>query len=393
MKIVLANNCLGRSKGGIEAWIYHAAETLLELGHEPILVANKNRIGENAAPKGVKIIGIKPFKHLIPLFGILEAHFNFRTAFKKLDRELKPDAWWIRSGEMAGAIVKNVNSPIVFIHAANFPEYARMSMDGHLKGSLLQDLFSKSRRWPYLKMAYFIERRALKYSYANVYLSNSRRQEIANYYGDWMLKQSHVIPPGVDFKRFHPTKLKYNDNELRILSVCRLVKDKNIQQIIKAIALLAKKGINIHYRIAGDGGYAKNLQTLVKSLNIENNVEFIGESKSIEEVYRWGDIFVLLSIYEGFGNVYLEAMASGLPCLALRPKAGKYLIATDEIIEDDYTGRLLENDSPESCAMVLEQLSINRDHLKKMKKNARTCAIEKYSWKRCITTLLKLTEN
>ena len=394
MKIVLANNCLGRAKGGIEAWIYHAAEALLALGHEPVLVAYEDGIGSCPAPDGVRVVGVKRCAYRIPLLEKWQAHMRLRSDFKKLGEELRPDAWWIRSGLMAGSIVGMVDAPVLFIQAANMPEYARMERETYYNGRWLHDLYKKVQWWPYFKTAYYVENRGLEGSCANVYLSKSRRQEMSDYYGEWVSGKSHVIPPGVDLKKFTPSKSMRDDGVLRLVSVCRLVKDKNIQQVIRAVALLVKKGSRIQYRIAGgDGGYEPYLRTLIQTLGVEKEVVLVGETSSVEEFYRWGDVFVLPSVYEGFGNVYLEAMASGLPCLALRPLPGKYLVATDEIILSGETGILTDNDEPETLARAIERFHDDAEALKRMKLKSRNRVEEAYDWRKCVESLMALTRS
>lgn len=394
MKIVLANNCLGRARGGIEAWIYHASEALVQLGHEPVLLTFEDQIGENAGPKGVQIVGIKRRKHRIPLFALLEAHLHLRSEFKKLDRELNPHAWWIRSGLMAGSIARKVKAPVLFIHAANMPEYARMERSMLLNGQLIHDTYRKIRWWPYFKTAFYVENRGLKYSYKNMYLSRSRKQEMIDYYGPWVSPKSHVVPPGVDLVKFNPGSSPRDENTLRLVSVCRLVKDKNIQQVIKAVAGLIKKGIRVEYKIAGgDGGYESELRSLIESLGVGDAVTLLGQCSEVDELYRWGDAFILPSVYEGFGNVYLEAMASGLPCIALKPRPGKYLVATDEIIAPGETGYLLEDDEPSTIEASLAQLVERPSLLSEMAQQARLHVEQNFSWPVCVKTLLSHTDN
>ncbi len=392
MKIILANDYLGRSKGGIEAWIYHAAEALRDSGHEPVLLGFKELTSEDAAPEGIRIAGIDSRKYRIPGFSLWRNYKYLQKELRKIEQEIKPDVWWIRSALMAGAAVKNMASPVVFVHAANFPEYTRIGLLNQAGSSRWRARWNSLRCQLFIRMAYLIERRALCYSSANVYLSKARQAEIADYYGNWMLQRSHVIPPGADLLRFHPAESEPEAGILRVVSVCRLVQDKNLQQVIRAVALLRRNGHDVQYRIAGEGPYACALQDLTDSLGLNQHVKFIGKCEQVEDLYRWGDVFALPSVYEGFGNVYPEALASGLPCIALRPKAGKYLVATDEIIDHGQTGLLLEDDRPESLADALKLFSEDRGLLRAMKKNARSTAEQRYSWRRCVEALMALTE-
>ncbi len=390
MKIVLVSSHLGRSSGGIQAWIYHAAEALLALGHEPILVGQQGCIESDAAPPGVRVVVIQNRPGRIPGFKLLEKYKEIQSEFSRLQRELNADIWWIRLGLMAGAAVKNIGVPVVFVHAANYPEYTKMSRQNQI-GPLWLKVWDSVRSWIFTRIAYYVERRALRFSTANVYLSASRRQEMADYYGEWVLPKSHVVPPGVDLERFCPSKGERHNEVLRLVSVCRLVKDKNIQMVLRAVAILRDRGYAVQYSVAGEGSYDVELQRLVQELSLGSLVEFSGKVDQVETFYQSGDIFVLPSIYEGFGNVYLEAMACGLPCVALRSQPGRFLVAASEIVEDGQTGRLLAEDNPEELAAVLEDFCMNNFRLKAMKLNARRIVGERYSWTRCASSILSLT--
>lgn len=94
-----------------------------------------------------------------------------------------------------------------------------------------------------------------------------------------------------------------------ILSVGRLVKQKDYPSLLNAIALLKEKRQDFMVVIAGDGPLKQELLMLAKSLKIESFVEFLGVRRDIPALMSASDIFVLSSVSEGFGLVVAEAMA------------------------------------------------------------------------------------
>lgn len=130
--------------------------------------------------------------------------------------------------------------------------------------------------------------------------------------------------PGVGFDTYKYSNVKVDkvekrkelgitENEIIVLSVGELNKNKNHEVIIKAIAKI--DGKNIHYFIAGKGELKDYLSNLSIKLGIENRVHLLGFRKDIAELCEVADIFCFPSKREGLGLSALEAMACGLPIL------------------------------------------------------------------------------
>lgn len=195
-------------------------------------------------------------------------------------------------------------------------------------------------------------------------------------------KDIKIIPLGIDIRKFNPHKKK----EDLILFVGRLSKEKNMGALINTFSK-TKKGKLL---LVGDGEERNKLENLIKKLKIQNKVIFTGKQKNPEKYFSKSKIFVLSSIYESFGFVLLEAMASGLPCIAFKPDGKKIITASDEIIKNGKTGFLVK-DEKEMTEKI--DLLLSDDKLReKMGKLARKEA-EKYSWEKTAKEILKFTEN
>ncbi len=109
-------------------------------------------------------------------------------------------------------------------------------------------------------------------------------------------------------------------NDFIFLHIASLDKSKNQELLIRSFEKLAKLNNNIYLNIAGDGYMKKSLESLVKKLNIEKQVNFLGQISQGRVRYEMmkSDCFVLSSNFETFGVVLIEALACGLPLIATK---------------------------------------------------------------------------
>ncbi|MEM6779847.1 MAG: glycosyltransferase [Planctomycetota bacterium] len=116
------------------------------------------------------------------------------------------------------------------------------------------------------------------------------------------------------------------DSPVRLLTVARLVEVKGIEYAIRGVARVINQFPNVRYQIAGTGPLLGELQNLVRTLEIQDHVEFLGllTRERLREVYAESHLFLLTGVVaddggeEGLGTVLAEAQATGLPVLASR---------------------------------------------------------------------------
>ncbi len=99
----------------------------------------------------------------------------------------------------------------------------------------------------------------------------------------------------------------------RVLMVCRLEREKNIETALKAFSMICKDFKDAIFTIVGDGSRRKNLEFIAKSLGVEDRVKFAGWSNDTSNFYQNTDIYISTSLYEGYGLSTMEAALSGLP--------------------------------------------------------------------------------
>ena len=177
-----------------------------------------------------------------------------------------------------------------------------------------------------------------------------------------------VIENGVDTEKFSP---KFETGqELKVITVARLVERKRVQDVIKAV-----KDLDVKLEIVGGGPEIKNLRNLVDSLDIDQKVSFKGhlEHDMLPELYKNSDIFVLPSLNEGMSNTVLEAIASGLPIVVTDTGGANVLV--------DGNGLVVSSKSPEEVRDALSKYIGDSERIKKEGRRSRELA-EQRSWKR-----------
>ena len=128
---------------------------------------------------------------------------------------------------------------------------------------------------------------------------------------------------------------------------------KGVDVLIRAAALVCQQLPETNFLIAGWAGndYAREMQELIQSLGLENNVKLIGRVPGIISILKASDIFCLLSRSEGLSNALLEAMACGLPCVATD------VGGNPEVVDHGSSGFLIGNeDSAAAAGRILDLL-------------------------------------
>lgn len=185
-------------------------------------------------------------------------------------------------------------------------------------------------------------------------------------------KKIVVIPNGVDTKKFAEAKkgklrekLGIKTQDKVILYLGRVAPEKSIGFVIKAFKKVSDKIPDSYLIIAGDGSQKKELEKLTEDLNLTGRVVFLGlvDFKDVPSLYKEADIFAFASQTETQGMVVLEAMASGLPVLAVKDRV------FEEVIENGKDGLLVKKDQNEFASM-LENLLLDEKLRKEISKNA-----------------------
>lgn len=171
-----------------------------------------------------------------------------------------------------------------------------------------------------------------------------------------------VVPEGIDVSTWSSVAERAEKpgvrgaGETTILSVARQYRRKNTASLLRAVGRLRPTWPDVRLRIVGEGPELDNLRDLSDQLRLGDSVRFVGSVDGLEALqreYATADVFCLPSLQEGFGIVFLEAMAAGLPIVAAR--AG----AAPEVIPHDEVALLVDPDDDAALAEALEHLLAN----------------------------------
>lgn len=167
-------------------------------------------------------------------------------------------------------------------------------------------------------------------------------------------KNIYVPGIGVDIDRFNIIsdleleEQNKNSEEVIMVSIGELSKRKNHEVIIKAIAQM--EGIRpIKYFIVGKGELDEYLQNLINSYHLQDSIKLMGFCDNIPEILCKAHIFAFPSLQEGLPVALMEAMASGLPCVASRIRGNVDLL-------DNNGGILFTADSAEEAKNAIMTL-------------------------------------
>ena len=168
----------------------------------------------------------------------------------------------------------------------------------------------------------------------------------------------------------------------RILMSARLSPEKGIDRALKVIAKIKEKGIDCHLRVLGEGPQLQHLENYAKALGIEDRVTFVGFVEDVEAELAQAAVFLFTPVRgEGTSFALVEAMAIGLPCLAFNSPS------MDEVIIENETGYLINNDNVEGMANKLIDVLNDPELQQRLGENGRNRAFSHFSLDRLVNQL------
>jgi L-malate glycosyltransferase len=180
-----------------------------------------------------------------------------------------------------------------------------------------------------------------------------------------------TVHNGVGLERFNAVngtadvreKLTIEQNAPLITTIANIRPVKGIDVLIRAAAIVCREFPQAKFLIAGeviDRKCFDELQTLIRNLQLINNVTFLGRSNDVFSILKRSTLFCLLSRSEGLSNAILEAMATGLPCVVTN------VGGNPEVVEDGQNGFLVASEDAETAADRILMLLRHPDHAGQM---------------------------
>ena len=219
------------------------------------------------------------------------------------------------------------------------------------------------RVWPgYYSKNFF---RILKFFVSKADGIVCQTMEAQHFYEPLSIRHKAVIPNAINDDLLKHS-IKDSKREEVIISAGRLVPEKNFALLIDAFRLVSDEFKDYRLCIYGSGPDLRHLKERVREYGLESRVEFIEYTLNYIQKAECASLFVLPSTVEGIPNVLMEAMALGVPCVALNCDGGgaKLLLGNNE------NGILVENNDCEEMAQAIRTMLNNREYAAMKVRNA-----------------------
>lgn len=194
------------------------------------------------------------------------------------------------------------------------------------------------------------------------------------------------LPNGIDTFFYKKKMSKKRNKTIVLLTVARLVDEKNIELSLRAFSIIVKNNLksDIIYQIIGDGPLENKLKKLAKNLGIEEKVQFLGKQNSfvIRDKMIESDLFILPSRAEAFPTVILEAQSCELPVIATDVGSIKDMIVNSGIV--------IESENLNELVKALNVMLANCKIMNKFGINGRKNVVENYDISNMTDKLIKI---
>ena len=341
MKILLTTDWYKPVVNGVVTSVINLKNELERRGHE-VRVLTLSRTFASYEEEGVYYIKSLNLEKIYP---------NARAVLPHAEPLIQELIWWrpevvhsqceFMTFSYAAKIARKCNCPLIHTYHTVYEDYIH-----YLPGG-----FSQYKAGAKLeKKAVACFSRMVLGKTSQVIVPTQKVENILKKYG--VEEPVAVMPTGIELGRFKERisreEIDRKKKELGIplenkvlVSVGRLAKEKNLEELLEYFSKLIKEGAgkNLTFLIAGDGPDRENLETLAKKLQITDQVIFTGmiAPEEVGRYYKLGDVFVCASSSETQGITYIEALACGLPALCRKDEC------LDQVVTDGYNGFQYEN--------------------------------------------------
>jgi glycosyltransferase involved in cell wall biosynthesis len=246
------------------------------------------------------------------------------------------------------------------IYHTDFPQYV---------GILTDDSFMETLTWNF--MHWFYSQQDLVYVNSEDYRKSWMDRGIPE-------NRLKILPRGLDTAMFHPaqrnsgfwTSRGLEAKEKGVLYVGRISREKNLDILVAASREIQRRKLPVRFLFVGDGPYAKELRKLLPEAIFTGYLA----GEELAKAYASADIFAFPSTTDTFGNVILEAQASGLPCIVTD------LGGPRDLVTDGVDGIIVRALDAVELAEAISKISTEDSTREAMGRSART-KVESRDWK------------
>lgn len=359
MKILIATDWYSPTVNGVVTSVLNLKKELLEKGHDVRVLTLEQSGSLGHTDNAV---------YSVPSFSVGKIYPDARFMSTMGGAEVKEILEWqpdiihtnfeFSTFALAQRIAKQLHIPIVHTYHTVYEDYTHYFSPNHALGKVTVRRLSK---------------KILSKTDAVIAPSEKVKNLLESYAVD---KPIYTIPTGIDLQIHSPvskkqmdelkSRLSISENDFVVLSLGRLAKEKNVDELIHNLAEMDSEGIKMV--IVGDGPDKERLENLAKECGMANKILFTGmvEPDKVNEYYQMADVFVSASTSETQGLTYIEAIANGLPAVCKKDAC------LDAIIFDNLNG--MQYGDRKGFAEFLIRLMENPDLKNMMAKSSRRIA-------------------
>ena len=314
-------------RGGVEIILLNLINFFLKKSVKIVLISNAPK---KKLPKDNNFLQIKPENKINGFFS--NRLSKAIQASKKLNDILKNSnhketiIFSLQSSSLA-ILISKINNHLIVVRNAEDPIYSTIYGDNKLSSIIA--ILSK----------------ILTYNFSDEIICNSEGSK--NSLQKLLFNKSKVISIYNPYLKKIFKKINFSKKNI-IISVGRLTKQKDHKTLIEAIGIVKDKGINLKLLIIGDGDQREQLQHLIDKLDLKKNIKILGWKKDLNHYYKNAKIFVLSSLYEGLGNVVIDAVNFNIPVITTNCRSGP-----SEIIKKNKGGFVVPVANPKQIAMKI----------------------------------------
>lgn len=375
MKVLIVSDLYKPTINGVVASVVNLKSGLELLGHE-VRILTLSETKESYMEDGVYYIGSLDAGRIYP---------DARISLKNVKKEMKDIIDWnpdiihsqneFSTFNIAKKITKKTGIPIVHTYHTVYEDYTHYFFKSKKVGVSAAVLCTK----------------LLGKRVDCIIAPTKKIYNILNSYG--VACPVHTIPSGISLEKFYrkapqeyiaevKKKLAIPEDALVLLSISRLGKEKNLDELIRCMYRL--KNQNIVLVIVGDGPEKKKLKKITEKMEITDKVKFTGmiSPKKVPAYYQMADVFVSASTSEAQGLTYIEALATGTPIIC---KKDDCLVG---VLEEGKNGYLFRNEREFINKLNTYIKNPEKDEMIKEAQNIAT----KYSKESFVNSILNLYE-
>ena len=315
MRVAIFTDNFREDMGGGTRIVIDLARGLKERGHQVLVITGQFLDG---AAKEFDVLRLPSLR--VPFYDKAEMIFPSSSLVKRL-KEFRPDIIHYHEPFTAGMLAVMMGKALkrkvvgsIYIDPKHLSQYS-IKID---RGSLAKALVG------------FMNRQ----SDTTLFISEYQRRTYSRFLS--RRKPVRVIYPGVPDMFFgEPGNPKVN----RVVTVCRIAPEKNLKFAFKVMARVQRE-VETEYLLIGDGPERERIERYARRIGLK--VRFVGRVKreDLPEIYRSSTLLFLPSKTETFGLVFAEAMASGIPVVALNRGAAAEVIGDGGIVCGEDVGEV-----------------------------------------------------